>query len=151
MTFPCISFAEIGFIQRERDPCSTMITEICHPFELPPIKRRVGGYRKRGWTLFPKKSYLVSREQYIALLIRESQSSLLSVYASIHNTGGPLSLSFFFSGALFKWSFFLPHSKEDLIHFWELGRQSEFDLGTTPHTEKAECSFRYWLVEESEN
>jgi len=51
----------------------------------------------------PKKSYLVSREQYIALLIRESQSSLLSVYASIHNTGGPLSLSFFFSGALFKW------------------------------------------------
>ncbi|KAL0297838.1 UNVERIFIED_CONTAM: NADH dehydrogenase [ubiquinone] iron-sulfur protein 2 [Sesamum calycinum] len=46
---------------------------------------------------------------------------------------------------------FLPHSKEDLIHFWELGRQSEFDLGTTPHTEKAECSFRYWLVEESEN
>lgn len=43
----------------------------------------------------PKKSYLVSREQYIALLIRESQSSLLSVYASIHNTGGPLSLSFF--------------------------------------------------------
>ncbi|KAK4414724.1 hypothetical protein Salat_2579300 [Sesamum alatum] len=66
----------------------------------------------------PKKSYLVSREQYI-------------------DTGFAVQSTFC--------------SKEDLIHFWELGRQSEFDLGTTPHTEKAECSFRYWLVEESEN
>lgn len=69
-----------------------------NPRSLDVTGAGAGQKKKPGMSriALPKKSYLVSREQYIALLIRESQSSLLSVYASIHNTGGPLSLSFFY-------------------------------------------------------
>jgi hypothetical protein len=52
-----ISFAEIGYIQRERDSCSSVVTQLCNPNYCP--RQRVGGLGRKNplrlGTLFNQK------------------------------------------------------------------------------------------------